>query len=109
MNYSVETNICIIAACIPAIRPLFQYFNKTGSGAKAHRNRKGYSIQHELGQYPSAHSSDTAKKQNEYGVTSYISSRQGGSVPGDDGSEKSTLPLRGPTAIRKTTEIDVSS
>ena len=108
MNYSVETNICIIAACIPALRPLFQYFNKPESGAKAHRNRKGYSIQHELGQYPSTHPSSTGTKHNEYGLTNYISSQQGGSVTRDDGSEKSTLPLRGPAAIRKTTEINMS-
>ena len=41
-------------------------------------------------------------------MTSYISSRQDGGAFDDNKSENSTLPLRDPTTIRKTTEIEVS-
>ena len=41
-------------------------------------------------------------------MTSFISSRQDGGVFDDNKSENSTLPLRDPTIIRKTMEIDVS-
>ena len=107
VEFSLEQAIAIIAACLPTIRPLLRFFDSTPK-RPSYRNRQGFSVHKELGVQLSAFSKDTSRKDEEYGMTNHISSRPGEGNVDDDRSVKSTLPLRDPTAIRKTTEIDVS-
>lgn len=87
------------------MRPLFRYFDKTETGPSADRKRKGYSVQQELGQHPFVGSNGTNRKDEEYGMSSFVSAQQYGGTLDDNTSEISTLPL---TTIRKTTEVDIS-
>ncbi len=86
------------------MRPLFRYFDKTETGPSADRKRKGYSIQQELGHHPLVGANGTNRKDEEYGMSSFVSAQQYEGTHEDNGSEKSTLPL---TTIRKTTEVDI--
>lgn len=61
----------------------------------------------ELEQQPSMFKNRTSNKDQEYGMTSFISSQENGGTIDDNRSGESILPLRNPTTIRKTTEIDV--
>lgn len=86
------------------MRPLFRYFDKTETGPSADRKRKGYSIQQELGHHPLVGANGTNRKDEEYGMSSFVSAQQYEGTHEDNGSEKSTLPL---TTIRKTMEVDI--
>lgn len=108
VEFSLEQAIAIIAACIPTVRPLFRFFDSAPKRPSSYRNRQGFSVHKELGVQLFAFSKDTSRKDEEYGMGNYISSRPGEGNVDDDRSVKSTLPLRDPTTIRKTTEIDVS-
>ncbi len=108
MTYSLEQSIAIIAACLPAIRPLFLFFDSTQRSPSPNRKRRGYSLHKELGIQLSRGSKGIGRKDEEYGMTNHIFSRPGEGTIDDDRSARSTLPLRDPTTIRKTTEIDVS-
>jgi hypothetical protein len=87
------------------MRPLFRYFDKTETGPSGYRKRKGYSIQQELGHHPFVGSNGTNRKDEEYGMSSFVSAQQCGGTHDDNRSEKSTFPL---TTIRKTIEVDIS-
>lgn len=106
-NDSLEQNVAIMAACVPPIRPLFHFFDRDHTNPTAYRNRKDYYMHKELDQQPSTFKSRRSNKDQEYGMTSFISSQTNGETLDDDRGGESTLPLGNPTTIRKTTEIDV--
>lgn len=104
----LELTIAIIAASLPTIRPLFHFFDRTQHTSTTcqgrHRDPKHRERSHRL----SLFSKRTGGQDEEYGVKSHDSPKQGMGVPEDDRSDKSTFPLRDPTSITKTTEIDIS-
>jgi len=61
-----------------------------------------------MGHQLSTFSKGTGRRDEEYGIRNHITSKSAGGTINDNESGNSTLPLRDPTAIRKTTEIDVS-
>ena len=104
---SLEQNIAIIAACIPAIRPLFRYFDSSTKNSSKTRDRKGYTMQKER-PGDTLVSKPNGIRDEEYGMTNLVSVEPTGTYFDDGSSAKSMLPLRNGTAIQKTTEVDVT-
>ena len=91
------------------MRPLFRFLDSTHNSRSTFRERQGFSIHKELGTQLSTFSKGTSRKNEQYGMTNHIFSRPSEGPIDDHRIEESTLPLRGPATITKTTEIDVSN
>ena len=94
---------------MPAIRPLFHFFNTDESnGTFQFRKRKGYSIHMSPGHPLTTFSEGIAESQrSEYGTTNQILSQPNGNLDYRSKTNEATLALGSVGGIRKTTEVEL--
>lgn len=106
---SLEVNISIIAACIPPIRPLFRFFDRTHYRSPRHGSRQGYSEQKRPKRRTSLFATHMGTTDEEFGLSVFVSAGLDRDPVDDTSSQKSMLPSQVPPAITKTTQIDISN
>lgn len=108
---SLEQNVCIVAACIPAIRPLFRSFSTGESGGKSRfPNRQGYTLHnspgHTLNTF-SARSTNQKGSESNDSMNNRVLVHSDVNVDEDPESKRDALASSSGSGIRKTTEVEL--